>query len=229
MMSLEKSRKREVDDASHHGTEPQVVDGRGDDPAHPPHDHRLQRDDGGVAHDWTRPRHLDYRPAVDDKRSGVGQALAYTVSTTGGLSAVPEAKAGVASGILSMVRLLGAVFGVTTTGALFKAMENGKLTELLAASGANLDASDRAEIRGLLSGSAAAEQRLSRFAPAATQSIERVVREAFVHALDGAMLLCMFVSVAGVLASFLVAGKAARPQQSPTPAPESPTPQTGKA
>src|SRR5919205_221396 len=57
--------------------------------------------------------------------AGVGQALAYTVSTTGGMQAIPEAKAGAASGILSMVRLLGAVFGVAVTGALFKAMENG--------------------------------------------------------------------------------------------------------
>ena len=159
--------------------------------------------------------------------AGAGQALAYTVSTTGGMSAVPETKAGIASGILSMVRLLGAVFGVAVTGALFKTMENGRLAELLAASGANLDASDRAEIRGLLSGSAAAEQKLSQLAPSAAEGIERVVREAFVHALDGAMLLCMVVSIAGVLASFLVAGKA--PQAQRSPAPDSPTPQTGEA
>ena len=149
--------------------------------------------------------------------AGVGQALAYTVSTTGGMSAVPAAKAGIASGILSMVRLLGAVFGVATTGALFKTMENGRLAELLSASGANVDASDRAEIRGLLSGSAAAEQKLSQLAPTAAQEIERLTREAFVHALDGAMLLCMFVSLAGILASLLVAGKAARPQERSTP------------
>lgn len=95
--------------------------------------------------------------------AGAGQALAYTVSTTGGMSAVPEEKAGIASGILSMIRLLGAVFGVAVTGALFKTMEYGKLAELLAASGANFGSSDRAEIRGLLSGSAA-EQKLSQLA-----------------------------------------------------------------
>src|SRR5215217_8938484 len=80
--------------------------------------------------------------------AGVGQALAYTVSTTGGMAAIPEAKAGAASGILSMIRLLGAVFGVAVAGALFKVLENDKLAELLTASGANLDSSDRAEMRG---------------------------------------------------------------------------------
>jgi hypothetical protein len=37
-------------------------------------------------------------------------------------------------------------------GALFKALENAKLAELLAAAGASLDASERTEIKGLLSG-----------------------------------------------------------------------------
>ena len=54
-------------------------------------------------------------------------AFAYTVSTTGGMAAIPEAKAGAASGMLSMVRLMGAVFGVAANGALFKALENDKL------------------------------------------------------------------------------------------------------
>ena len=147
--------------------------------------------------------------------AGVGQALAYTVSTTGGMQAIPEAKAGAASGILSMIRLVGAVFGVAVTGALFKARENDKLTELLAASGARLDASDRAEIRGLLSGSEAAEKKVAELAPALANQVERVVREAFVHAFDGAMLLCMAVSVAGVLAALLVASKDPQPRRSP--------------
>ena len=159
--------------------------------------------------------------------AGVGQALAYTVSTTGGMQAIPEAKAGAASGILSMVRLLGAVLGVAVTGALFKAMENARLTSLLAASGTNVDASERAEIKGLLSGSAAAEDKLSSLAPGVADHVDQVVREAFVHAFDGAMVLCLAVSLAGVLAAFLVAGKSPQPVVGPTTG--SPTPETEQA
>jgi hypothetical protein len=160
--------------------------------------------------------------------AGVGQALAYTVSTTGGMQAIPEAKAGAASGILSMIRLLGAVFGIAVTGALFKVMENAKLAELLTASGANLDASDRAEIRGLLSGSDAAENKLTRIAPNVADEIERLVREAFVHAFDGAMLLCVAVSLVGVIAAFLVAGRGPRPQRTADPTLENARPGTGQ-
>jgi MFS family permease len=67
-----------------------------------------------------------------------------------------------------------------------------------------LDASDRVEIRGLLSGSEAAERKVAELAPAVADEVERVVREAFVYAFDRAMILCALVSVAGVVASFLV-------------------------
>ena len=104
-----------------------------------------------------------------------------------------------------MVRQLGVVFGVAVPGALFKALENSKLAELLTAAGTRLNSSDRAEIRGLLSGSEAAERRVAELGPAVADEVERVVREAFVYAFDGAMVLCALVSVAGLIASFLVA------------------------
>jgi hypothetical protein len=112
---------------------------------------------------------------------------------------------------------------------LFKERENDKLAELLTASGANLDSSDRAEMRGLLSGSEAAQDKLARIAPNVAHQIEQLVREAFVYAFDGAMLLCMAVSVAGVVAALLVASKSLRPQRTAGPTPESPTPGTGQS
>src|ERR687886_15088 len=146
--------------------------------------------------------------------AGIGQAFAYTISTTAGMAAIPEAKAGAASGVLQMVRQLGVVFGVAVPGALFKALENSKLAELLSTAGASLNASDQAEIRGLLSGSEVAEAELAPLAPSVAEQIERVVSEAFVYAFDGAMLLCMLVSIVGVLASSLAAGGASRPKGS---------------
>jgi hypothetical protein len=57
--------------------------------------------------------------------------------------------------------------------------------------------------------------------------VDRVVREAFVHAFDGAMVLCLAVSLAGVLAAFLVAGKSPQPVVGPTTG--IPTPETERA
>ena len=51
---------------------------------------------------------------------------------------------------------------------------------LLTRAGADLDASDRTEAWGLLSGSEAAETTLAKLAPEAAEQVDRVVREAFV-------------------------------------------------
>lgn len=43
---------------------------------------------------------------------GIGQGLAYNVSTTAAMSEIPEQKAGVASGMIAVLRLLGMVIGL---------------------------------------------------------------------------------------------------------------------
>ncbi|WP_440763949.1 MFS transporter [Natronorubrum sp. DTA7] len=141
---------------------------------------------------------------------GVGLGVAYSVSSTAGMAAVPDAKAGAASGILGMVRMLGVVFGVAIGGALFKTLENRRLETLLEGAGASLDASDRSEIRGLLSGSSAAEAKLRELAPGAAGEVEHVVREAFVYGFDGAMILCAVVAVVGIAGALLVTDDASQ-------------------
>ena len=54
---------------------------------------------------------------------------------------------------------------------------------------------------------------------AVADEVERVVRGAFVYAFDGAMLLCMAMSVASVLAALLVVGKRTQPQRTAGPTP----------
>jgi hypothetical protein len=152
--------------------------------------------------------------------AGVGLAVAYTVSTTSGMAAIPEAKAGAASGIMSMVRLMGAVFGVAVPGAWFNTLEDVRLERSLAAAGYRVDASERATIEDLLSGSEAAETTLVRLEPAAAEQVAGFVREAFVYALGWTMLLCAVVSAMGFLAAFLTPGGAPRRRKSPALAAE---------
>ena len=105
-----------------------------------------------------------------------------------------------------MIRLMGSVFGIAVTGALFKALETNRLTDLLTGAGARLSTSERPEVQCLLSGSESAEEKLRGLVPEVAEQVELVVREAFTFAFDGAMLLCTVLSILGVLAAFLVAG-----------------------
>lgn len=148
--------------------------------------------------------------------AGVGLAIAYTVSTTSGMAAIPEAKAGTASGIMSTIRLMGAVFGVAVPGAWFNTLEDVRLERSLTEAGYHVDASERATIQELLSGSEAAEATLVRLEPPlSAEQAASFVREAFVYALDWAMLLCVVVSAMGFLAALLAPGGAPRRRKGP--------------
>jgi EmrB/QacA subfamily drug resistance transporter len=52
---------------------------------------------------------------------GIGIALTMSPMTTAAMNAVTEDKAGIASGVLSMSRMIGGTFGVAATGAIFQA------------------------------------------------------------------------------------------------------------
>ena len=51
---------------------------------------------------------------------GLGMALTMSPMSTAAMNAVEAQKAGVASGILSMSRMVGGTFGVAAVGALFQ-------------------------------------------------------------------------------------------------------------
>src|SRR5207237_749053 len=130
--------------------------------------------------------------------TGFGQGFAFNISNTAGMAAIDEQKAGVASGVLSSARLMGIVVGLAISGALFKVFENRALISKFAAAGGHLTASDKSEVRGLLSGSDAAIHKLSSLAPQLRHQIEGIVNQSFVHGLRGVMVLSIVLSALSV-------------------------------
>ena len=68
---------------------------------------------------------------------GVGMALVMSPMSTAAMNAVADAKAGIASGILSMNRMIGGTLGVAVIGAVFQGAARSRLDELLARIGAD--------------------------------------------------------------------------------------------
>jgi MFS family permease len=64
---------------------------------------------------------------------GLGMGLVMSPMSTAGMNAVEPSKAGVASGILSMSRMVGGTFGVAVMGALVTGLGKSKLDQLLPA------------------------------------------------------------------------------------------------
>jgi MFS family permease len=137
---------------------------------------------------------------------GIGIALTMSPMSTAAMNSVEVTKAGVASGILSMGRMVGGSLGVAVTGALFQSSFANRLNELSA--GTSKATSDKV-FEAVSSG-----QSSSLGSGAKAQQVIADAHDAFVHALTGTMRLSLAVVVAGlVFAIVLMKGGLPRRQR----------------
>ena len=147
---------------------------------------------------------------------GIGMAFVMSPMSTAAMNSVEPAKAGVASGILSMSRMVGGTFGVAVLGALVATLGRSKLDELLP----SVPAAARARIaNGLGSGAGS-------HAGVPTQIVD-AARESFVYALQNGLRLGSAVALAGALIAWTLVGRdrtVAGRSPAPSPAPAESTP-----
>jgi EmrB/QacA subfamily drug resistance transporter len=137
---------------------------------------------------------------------GLGIALTMSPMSTAAMNAVTEAKAGIASGVLSMFRMLGGTFGVAAIGALFQGAARSRLDNLL--SGAPVSAAQRSDIAHQLGTSQAGPGGLP---PAEAKQVATAGHDAFIYALSHAMRLSAAVAAAGAVIGFvLIEGRVRR-------------------
>ncbi len=126
---------------------------------------------------------------------GIGMAFVMSPMSMAAMNAVAQAKAGVASGILSMNRMVGGTFGVAVLGAMVATLGRSKLDELLP----SVPASARSQLADGL-GSGAAPHSMS-------LQILEAGRSAFIYALQNGLRLGSAVALIGALAAFALIGR----------------------
>jgi EmrB/QacA subfamily drug resistance transporter len=132
---------------------------------------------------------------------GIGMAFVMSPMSTAAMNSVEQTKAGVASGILSMSRMVGGTFGVAVLGAMVSTLGRSKIDQLLPAAPADA----RARLAGSL-GSGGVLHGVS------VQAVDASQR-AFVYALQYGLRLGSAVALVGaVLACTLIASRKAAPQ-----------------
>ncbi len=125
---------------------------------------------------------------------GIGVAMTMSPMTSAAMNAVPVQKAGIASGVLSMFRMVGGSLGIAVTGAIFQGLVSSRLGDLLTGSG--VSAAQQSRISDSL-GSGSAEGALSGLDPAQVKQVQAAGSEAFVYALGHAMTVSAFVALLG--------------------------------
>ena len=148
---------------------------------------------------------------------GFGMALVMSPMSTAAMNSVPRTKAGVASGILSMNRMVGGTFGVAVLGAMVATLGRSKIEQLLP----GLPAAARARLSGSLGSSGVLHG-------VPVQLID-AGRSAFVYALQYGLRLGSAVALLGALLAWTLVGRrasatalaaAAEPEQSAAQRPE---------
>jgi EmrB/QacA subfamily drug resistance transporter len=126
---------------------------------------------------------------------GIGMAFVMSPMSTAAMNSVEQTKAGVASGILSMSRMVGGTFGVAVLGALVSTLGRSKIDQLLP----SVPAGAREAIAGRLGSGAGAQG-----APA---KLIQAGHEAFVYALQNGLRLGSAVALAGALVAWTLVGR----------------------
>ncbi len=99
----------------------------------------------GIAVDST---YLDLLPGF--VLLGIGIAMTMSPMTSAAMNAVPVQKAGIASGVLSMFRMVGGSLGIAVTGAIFQSLLSSRLESLLG--GGAISAAQRETVAEQLGG-----------------------------------------------------------------------------
>jgi EmrB/QacA subfamily drug resistance transporter len=124
---------------------------------------------------------------------GLGMGLVMSPMSTAAMNAVDPAKAGVASGVLSMSRMVGGTFGVAAMGALITALGRHKLDESLP----QVPESTRHSLAENLGAGGSA---LS----SGDSTIGHAVQQAFLYALNDGLRIAAIVSALGAIAAWLL-------------------------
>ena len=181
--------------------------------AHRPHrpapadDRRAAGGRHGALHPVAAHRPHRLRPAAPGfVLMGVGMGLVMSPMSTAAMNSVDRTKAGVASGVLSMSRMVGGTFGVAVMGALVATIGRSQLDQSLP----HVPAATRATIANALGGGGVRR-------PPRTPQIVAAVRQAFVSALGTGLTDRRRVTLIGAVAAVTLI-KRIRPATAPTAA-----------
>ena len=133
---------------------------------------------------------------------GLGMGLVMSPMSTAAMNAVDRTKAGVASGTLSMSRMVGGTFGVAVMGALISAIGRSKINTLLP----NVPAATRAKLVDAIGAGSAPTHH-------ASAQIVSATRDAFVSALGIGLTVGATVTLAGAVLAWVLIKEPRRSSQ----------------
>jgi len=132
---------------------------------------------------------------------GVALGFVYAPMQTAAMAAMPAAKAGIASGVLAMNRILSGALALAITASVFHTALRSRIQEDVTA--ADLSKSDAHEVEGLANGTASAQAELASQPPRVAEQISSVVDDAFAHALSTTLWIPIALAFVGTILTWV--------------------------
>ena len=146
---------------------------------------------------------------------GLGIGLTMSPMSTAAMNAVDQTKAGLASGTLSMSRMVGGTFGVAAVGALFQHLSDNRLEQRLG--DLPLSSQQQAWFADNL-GSGDVTSHLAQLDPSTANRVSGLLTDAFVNSLAASLKLSTAVAVVGVVIALAALRDTRAPARRPAPA-----------
>jgi EmrB/QacA subfamily drug resistance transporter len=128
---------------------------------------------------------------------GIALGFVYAPMQTAAMAAMPQAKAGIASGVLAMNRVLSGALSLAITGSLFHTVLRERIETEVA--GGGIGAGAAGELEGLANGTPSATAELSRLSVASADAIVSGVEDAFTYALSTMLWFPIAVTAIGAV------------------------------
>ena len=135
---------------------------------------------------------------------GIARPIATVAGSSATVGATPIEIRGLASGLVTQSRQLGAVMGVAVLGLVLTTLELSRRDQLLRGVDAGFGQHRRTTLDGILAGSASAQMHLHALTPAKQHQVHHAAATAFVAGFRVAMLLTAAIAAAAALVSWLL-------------------------
>jgi MFS family permease len=152
--------------------------------------------------------------------AGIGAGLFYPSITTAAVTAVAEARASLAGGLIYMFQIAGGALGLGLMTAFFTTVSENKAGDLAASAGAPLTDAETSVIHGVLTGTEPGTAAFNQLTSVGADRALGIVRDSFIDGLQAGFRVVAAIAVIGfVLAVLRVGGPLRREPAEPEPAP----------
>jgi EmrB/QacA subfamily drug resistance transporter len=145
---------------------------------------------------------------------GMGCGMFYPSVTTAAVTALDEARASLAGGIVYMFQIAGGAIGLGVSTTIFTASSEGKLGDDVAALPGNLEltAHQQAVLHGELAGTDTAAAALAQLPADAVEQIKRIVADSFATGVQTSFRVVAVVAIVGFLVAVFGVGRTPDPE-----------------